>query len=91
MLGMKLLEMEKDMKIKHSVSSPPTRYGGTFLAKKFCMGEQTFLSKFMGGCFTWGLMIRSCKGKYKWLRGFKDQFKLVFLSLTLTCNSSQNI
>ena len=62
---MKFLEMEKDMKIKDSVSSPPTKSWGTFLAKKLCMGEQTFLGKFMRGCFTWELMIRSCKGEVK--------------------------
>ena len=54
--------MEKEMKTKHSAFSPPTKYRETFFGKKLCMGEQTFLSKFMGGCFTWGLMIRSCKG-----------------------------
>ena len=59
---MKLLEMEKDMNIKHSVSSPPVKYGGTFFVKKLCMGEQTFGGKFIRGCFTWGLMIRSYKG-----------------------------
>ena len=31
---MKVLEMGKDMKIKHSVSSSPTKYGGTFFSKK---------------------------------------------------------
>ena len=61
-LGMKLLEMENDMKIRHSISSPlhphptPTKYGETFFVKKLGMGEQTFRGKFMGG---WGLMIRS--------------------------------
>ena len=30
------------MKIKHSVSAPPTNYGRTFVIKKVCMGgEQT--------------------------------------------------
>ena len=53
--------MGKDLKIKHSVSSPPPTYRGTFLIKELCMGKQTFLGKFLGGCFTWGLMIRSCK------------------------------
>ena len=57
-----LLEMGKDLKIKHSVFSPPTKYGETFFIKKVCMGEKTFLGKFFGGCFTWGLMIRLCKG-----------------------------
>ena len=56
---MKLLEIGKDMKIKHSVYSPPSKYEGTFFLKKLCMGEQTFLDKFMGGCFTCELIIRS--------------------------------
>ena len=51
---------------------------------KLCMGEQTLLGKFMGGCFTLGLMIRSCKGRCWWFRGFKGRVKLVFLLLTLT-------
>ena len=51
---MKLLEMVKDMKIKHSIS--PQSMGDFFL-KKSLHGEQTFLDKFIGGCFTWGLII----------------------------------
>ena len=57
------INFQKWEKIKHCVSSPPTKYGGTFFIKKFCIGEQTFLGNFFffgGGCFTWGLMI-SCK------------------------------
>ena len=37
---------------------------GTFFLKKFCMGKKLYwanLLEFIGGCFTWGLMIRSCK------------------------------
>ena len=49
--------MGKDMKIKHSVSSPPRKYGGTFFVKKLCMGEQSFSGKFIWGYFTWGQMI----------------------------------
>ena len=62
-LRIKLLKMGKDMKIKYSVSSPlpSTKYGGSFFAKKLCMAEQTFLGKFIGGCFTWGPIIRSYK------------------------------
>ena len=56
---MKLLEMGKDMKIKHSISSSATKYGGTLVVKKLCMREQTFLGKFIGGCLTSRLMIRS--------------------------------
>ena len=37
-----ILEIGKDLKIKHSVCSPPTKYGGTFFIVKLCMGEQTF-------------------------------------------------
>ena len=55
---------QKHMKVNHSVSSPPTpsKVWGTFFLKKLCMGGQAFLGKFMGGCLTWGLMIKSCKG-----------------------------
>ena len=56
------LEMGIDLKIKHSISSPLTKYGETFFIKRLCTGKQTFLGKFFRGCFTWGLMIRSCKG-----------------------------
>ena len=44
-----LLEMGKDMKVMHSVSSLPTKYGGTFSVKRLCMRKQTFLGKFMEG------------------------------------------
>ena len=52
-----LLEMGKDLKIKHSVSSPPAKMAERFL-KKALHG-----AKFLEGCFTWGLIIRSCKRK----------------------------
>ena len=40
------------------------------------MGEQTLLGKFFGGCFRWGLMIRSCKGV---VNGSEvSKFKLIF-------------
>ena len=55
------LEMGKDMKIKQCLL-PPTKYVETFFIKKFCMGEQTFLGKFLGGCFSCELMIKSGKG-----------------------------
>ena len=44
-------------------SRPRTKYGETFFVKKLGMEEQTFLGKFMGGCFKWGSMIRTCKGE----------------------------
>ena len=37
-----LLEMGRDLKIKQSVSSPPTKYGGTFFIKKLCKGTNLF-------------------------------------------------
>ena len=47
-----LLEMGKDLKIKHSVFSipppppfPPTEYGRFFFIKKLCIRGQTFLGK----------------------------------------------
>ena len=45
-VGMKLLEMGKDMKIKHSISFP-LKCRGTFFFKKLWMKEQTFLGKFI--------------------------------------------
>ena len=54
--------MGKDLKIKHIVSSAPTKYGTTFYIKKLCMEEETFSGKHSGECLTWGLMMRSCKG-----------------------------
>ena len=66
--------MGKDLKIKQSVSSPPYKVWGSFVTKKHCMVEETLLDNFLGGCFTWGLMIRPWKGE----RGFKGRVKLVF-------------
>ena len=63
------------MKIKHGVSSPsppppspPTKYEGVFFIKKnFAWGTDFFGQIYggMGECFTWELMIRSCKGEEK--------------------------
>ena len=52
-LGMKLLEMGKDMKIKQCLLSFLQSMGKLFFVKKLCMGEQTFLGKLLGGSFTW--------------------------------------
>ena len=83
-LGMKFLEMGKDMKIMQQCLLSPYKVQGNFFAKKLCMGGQNYLGKFMGGCFTWGLIIRSRKGVSQWLKGFKGRVKLVFFSLILT-------
>ena len=50
---MKLSEMGKDMKIKHSVSSSLYRVSGDFFRKNLLHGGKNL--------FTWGVMIRSCK------------------------------
>ena len=46
---MKLLVMRKDMKIKHSVFSPLTKYGETFFAKKSLRGGTNILWQIYGG------------------------------------------
>ena len=43
-LGMKLLEMGKDMKIMHSVSSRLYKVWGTFFVKNFAWGSKVFWS-----------------------------------------------
>ena len=35
------------------------------------MGNKLFLGKFFGGCFTWGLLIRSCKGEELMVKRFE--------------------
>ena len=63
---MKLLEMVKDMKVKHIVSSPPpkkVRGGGALLREKF-MGEE---------CFTWGLKQIMPEGKKSFLEPSSGQ------------------
>ena len=39
----------------------PYKVWENFFVKKLCIREQMFWGKFMGGCFTQWLMIRSCK------------------------------
>ena len=41
--------MGKDMKIKHSVSSPPSKYRGTFFCKKALHRVTNFFGKIYGG------------------------------------------
>ena len=59
---MKLLEMGNDMKIKHSVSSLSYNVWGNFFRKKALHGGTNVCGKFMGECFIWRQMVRSCKG-----------------------------
>ena len=46
--------MGKDMKIKHSVSSPPAKYGETFCREKALHGGANFFGKIYGGMFYMG-------------------------------------
>ena len=55
-LGMKLLEMVREMKIKHSVSSFQ-KYGMAFFSKIL-----------MGKCFTWGLISDHARKEEKFHR-----------------------
>ena len=48
---MKYLEMGKDMKMRHSVSSPPAKYGETFFAKKVLHGKTNVLWHIFGAMF----------------------------------------
>ena len=50
----KLLELGKDLKVKHSVSSPPTKYGGTFSLKSFAWGNKLFWVNFWGNVLLGG-------------------------------------
>ena len=52
---------------------------GNFFHKKALHWGINYFGKIFEGCFTWGLMIRPCKGRsYECLRGFKGRVKLVF-------------
>ena len=74
-----LLEMGKDLKIKHSVSSPHYKVWGNFVHKKALHGGANLFGQILGGCFIWGLMIRSYKGEVNGYQGsFKGRDKLVF-------------
>ena len=75
--------MGKDLKIKLSVYSPPYKVWGNLFTKKLGMGKQIFLAKFLGGCFTWGLMIRSCNREVNGQEVPKVKSSQFFLSLTL--------
>ena len=76
--------MGKDLKIKVSVSSAPYKVWGNLFIKKLGMGKQNFLEKFLGECFTWELMIRSCNREVNGQEVSKVKSSQFFLSLTLT-------
>ena len=51
---MKLLEMGKDIKIQHSVSSLPYKVRGNFFCKKALHGGANVLGQIYGGMFYMG-------------------------------------
>ena len=69
MLGMKLLEMGKRYEDK------------PFPKKAFHGGGQTFFRKFMGGYFTWVLMIRSCNWRKSFTNAFSSNLNSVNLKI----------
>ena len=40
--------------MKHSVSSPPTKYGGTFFIKKALDARKNYFGQILGGIFYMG-------------------------------------
>ena len=72
---MKLLQMGKDMKIQHSISSPPRDYRGTFFAKKVLHGGTKVLGQIYGGIFYMGTNYQIMQGR--------TLMKLFFFSLIL--------
>ena len=75
---MRLLEMEKDMKIKHSVSFPLYKAWGKCFCKNVLHGETNFLGQIYGGMFYMETNNQIVH------RGKLGRVKLVFLSLILT-------
>ena len=65
-----LLEIGIDLKIKHSVSSPPYKVWETFFIKKLCMGEQTFLGKIFFEMFYMGTNDQIMQGRKLMIKRF---------------------
>ena len=90
-LGTKLLKIGKDMKIKHSVSSPPLQsIGELFSQKSFAWGNKHFGANLLG-CFTWGIMIRSCKGGRLMVKRFQKLSRVIFPIIDLDLGYSHII
>ena len=74
------------MKINHGVSLLPANYRGTFFEKTICMGEQTFLGKFIGGCvFYTGTNHQIVHGRKLMVKRFQmlSQFSFPVIDLGL--------
>ena len=75
---MKLLEMGKDMKIKHSVSSPPAKYGETFCREKALHGGANFFGKIYGGMFYMGTNDQIMQGGKLMVKRFQMSSQVSF-------------
>ena len=60
---MRLLELGKDLKIKHSVSSPPYKTWRIFFWKKALHGGTNFLWQIHGGIFYMGIIDQIMQGQ----------------------------
>ena len=76
---MKLLEMGKDMKIQHSISSPPREYRGTFFAKKVLHGGTKVLGQIYGGIFYMGTNYQIMQGRTLMIKRFRRSIQVIFL------------
>ena len=74
---MKLLEMGKDMKIKHSVSSPPAKYGECF-RKKALLGRIHFLGQIYGRMFYMGTNDQIMQGGKLMVKRFQRLSQVSF-------------
>ena len=90
---MKLLEMGKDMKIKHSISSapqppPPTTYGGLFSQK--ALHEATnFLGQIYGGMFYIGTNDQIIQGGGSFSNAFPSNMTTVNLGIFFKVNGKE--
>ena len=70
-LEMKLLEMGKDMKVKHSISNISPKVWGTFFLKKLWKGEKNIFGQICGGLFYMDCNDQIMQG---WRKSFTDAF-----------------
>ena len=74
-LGMTL---GKGMKIKNSISSPPTKHEETFFVKNLCMTEQTFWGQMYRGMFYMGTNDQILQGGELMVKRFQRSSQLSF-------------
>ena len=77
---MKLSEMQKDMKIKHSVSSvPPTAmYRRTFFRKKALHGRTNSFGQIYGEMFYIGINNKTMEGEKSMVKSFQRLSQVSF-------------